>query len=132
MANGTDTPADGVATVIIGQHVRDEDAEAFEAWQTETNDAASGFPGFLGAEVTRPTTVQPDWTVVYRFDSVVHVQNWLNSATRQDLLDRGADRNWISVWDGLTPLGVALREGADELAAWLRGQGAKMADELTS
>jgi antibiotic biosynthesis monooxygenase (ABM) superfamily enzyme len=90
MANGTDTPADGVATVIIGQHVRDEDAEAFEAWQTETNDAASGFPGFLGAEVTRPTAVQPDWTVVYRFDSVVHVQNWLNSAMRQDLLDRGA------------------------------------------
>jgi antibiotic biosynthesis monooxygenase (ABM) superfamily enzyme len=90
MAKGMNKSTDSVATVIIGQRVRDEDAEAFEAWQTETNEAASGFPGFLGAEVTPPTSVQPDWTVVYRFDSVVHVQNWLNSATRQDLLDRGA------------------------------------------
>jgi antibiotic biosynthesis monooxygenase (ABM) superfamily enzyme len=90
MANGMNQPPDGVATVIIGQHVRDEDADAFAAWQAETNEAASGFPGFLGAEVTPPTSVQPDWTVVYRFDSVVHVRNWLNSATRQEFLDRGA------------------------------------------
>ena len=90
MAIRTDKPADVVATVIIGQRVREEDTAAFEAWQTEMNEAAGGFPGFLGAEVTPPTAVQPDWVVVYRFDSVVHVQNWLNSATRQDFLDRGA------------------------------------------
>jgi hypothetical protein len=42
-----------------------------------------------------------------------------------------ADRNWISTWDGHTPLDTARREGADELVAWLRTLGAKTADELT-
>jgi uncharacterized protein len=90
MATGTEHPTDPMATVIIGQHVRDRDAAAFEDWQTRMNEAAGGFPGFLGAEVTPPTAVQPDWVVIYRFDSVAHVQNWLNSATRQDFLDRSA------------------------------------------
>ena len=33
--------------------------------------------------------MQPDWVVVYRFDSVAHVQAWINSATRQDRLADG-------------------------------------------
>jgi antibiotic biosynthesis monooxygenase (ABM) superfamily enzyme len=33
--------------------------------------------------------VQPDWIVVYRFDSVAHVQAWINSSTRQSWLARG-------------------------------------------
>jgi antibiotic biosynthesis monooxygenase (ABM) superfamily enzyme len=91
MALGSERPTGDVATVIIGQQVRDDRAEAFEAWQTEMNTAAGSYPGFLGAEVTPPTAVQPDWTVIYRFDSVVHLQNWLNSAARQDFLDRGVE-----------------------------------------
>ena len=77
------------ATVIIGQKVRAGSEEAFEAWQRDMNAAASRYPGFLGAEISAPTAVQPDWVVVYRFDSVAHVQAWINSATRQDRLDQG-------------------------------------------
>lgn len=40
------------------------------------------------------------------------------------LLARGAERNWISPWDQLTPLDAARRSGAAELVEWLRGQGA--------
>jgi antibiotic biosynthesis monooxygenase (ABM) superfamily enzyme len=90
METGADEPAEALATVIIGQRVHDETWRAFEAWQTRMNEAASEFPGFVGAEVTPPTALQPDWVVVYRFDSVVHLQNWLNSSARQDFLDRGA------------------------------------------
>jgi uncharacterized protein len=43
------------------------------------------------------------------------------------LLGRGAELNWASPWDGLTPLDAAVREGADELAAWLRSRGATSA-----
>jgi ankyrin repeat protein len=53
-------------------------------------------------------------------------------ATAAYLLDRGADLNWISVWDGLTPLDAATRKGADELVTWLRARGAMTADELDS
>ena len=80
---------DDAATVIIGQRVRPEYENEFTAWQHELNETASHYPGFLGAEVTAPTPVQPDWVVVYRFDSIANVQAWINSATRQDRLDFG-------------------------------------------
>ncbi|HEY3095268.1 MAG TPA: ankyrin repeat domain-containing protein [Acidimicrobiia bacterium] len=47
------------------------------------------------------------------------------------LLERGAELNWISDWDELTPLDAARRSGADELVGWLRDRGAKAAAELT-
>ncbi|MFC5649470.1 ankyrin repeat domain-containing protein [Paenibacillus solisilvae] len=46
------------------------------------------------------------------------------------LLKRGADLNWISVWDGMTPLDTAQRSEAADLVQWLRSQGAKPAIEL--
>jgi ankyrin repeat protein len=46
------------------------------------------------------------------------------------LLDRGAELNWISVWDGLTPLDAAQRSSAVDLVQWLRSQGAKYPGEL--
>ena len=45
------------------------------------------------------------------------------------LLGRGADLNWIG-YNGLTPLDAAGRSGARELVEWLRGQGARSAQEL--
>jgi ankyrin repeat protein len=54
-------------------------------------------------------------------------------ATGELLLAADADRDWISDWDGLTPLDAAVRRGrrgvagADEVAAWLRGHGAATA-----
>ncbi|MCP9272103.1 antibiotic biosynthesis monooxygenase [Mycolicibacterium arenosum] len=77
------------ATVIIGQKVRPGCEQEFEAWQVDVNSKAAAYPGFLGAEINPPTAVQSDWVVVYRFDSVAHVQAWINSATRQDLLASG-------------------------------------------
>jgi ankyrin repeat protein len=49
--------------------------------------------------------------------------------TAEYLLERGADLNAIG-WDDLTPLEVAIQADATDLAAWLRTQGAKPADEL--
>ena len=80
---------DTAATVIIGQKVRPGSEQDFEAWQRGMNREASKYPGFLAAEINPPTAVQPDWVVVYRFDSVAHVQAWINSSTRQALLEQG-------------------------------------------
>ena len=85
----TKISTDVAATVIIGQHVRSGSEQAFEAWQQDMNAQAAKYPGFLGAEINPPTAVQSDWVVVYRFNSVANVQAWINSATRQDRLDRG-------------------------------------------
>jgi hypothetical protein len=47
------------------------------------------------------------------------------------LAERGADLDWISPWDGLTPLDAARRTRADgEAVAWLLSRGARSASEL--
>jgi hypothetical protein len=50
--------------------------------------------------------------------------------TAEYLLTRGAAINWIPPWEKLTPLDAARRNGADALIEWLRGQGAKSAENL--
>ncbi|WP_328928709.1 antibiotic biosynthesis monooxygenase [Streptomyces sp. NBC_00190] len=79
------------ATVIIGRKVRPGMEREYEKWQDRVNAAVAEYPGHLGVEVSPPTDVQPDWAVVYRFDSVAHLQAWMNGATRQRLLDAGAE-----------------------------------------
>src|SRR5258706_406494 len=49
--------------------------------------------------------------------------------TASYLLERGANLNWLG-HDNLTPLDAASRSGAEELAQWLRGRGARSAKEL--
>lgn len=81
----------GAATLIIGQPVRAGREEDYLEWEKRISGAAARFPGFLGSEVKPPNDLQPDWVVAYTFDSVPHVQNWLNSPARQGLLDQAAD-----------------------------------------
>jgi ankyrin repeat protein len=45
------------------------------------------------------------------------------------LLGRGAELNWIG-YDKLTPIDAARRSGAQDVAEWLSGQGARPATEL--
>jgi antibiotic biosynthesis monooxygenase (ABM) superfamily enzyme len=85
----TTKPTDTTATVIIGHKVRRDCETEFLAWQHAVNDAASHYPGFIAAEVNSPTAVQPDFVIIYRFDSIANVQAWINSATRQDAIVAG-------------------------------------------
>ncbi|MFD9410052.1 antibiotic biosynthesis monooxygenase [Streptomyces sp. NPDC059989] len=85
----TEERADAAATVIIGRKVRPGMEREYERWQEGVNAAAARYAGHLGAEISPPTDLQPDWVVVYRFDSVAHLQAWMNGATRQRLLDAG-------------------------------------------
>jgi uncharacterized protein len=85
----TEKPANNAATVIIGETVRPGCEEAFLSWQHGLNSVASHYPGFIAAEVTPPTPMQPQWSVIYRFDSIPNLRAWINSATRQDRLAEG-------------------------------------------
>ncbi|MFI1395977.1 antibiotic biosynthesis monooxygenase [Streptomyces sp. NPDC020681] len=80
---------ESAATAIIGQRVVPGLEQEYEAWQEDLNAAAAHYPGYLGSSISAPTPVQPDWVVVFRFDSIAHLQAWINSATRQRLLDAG-------------------------------------------
>jgi uncharacterized protein len=52
--------------------------------------------------------------------------------TARYLHEHGADINWISTWDGLTPLDAARRSEAADVAGWLAAVGGKSASELPS
>ena len=85
----TDNLAGRAATVIIGEQVRPGCEKAFLSWQHELNRTASRYPGFIAAEINPPTSAQPLWCVIYRFDTVSNLQAWINSAKRQDRLAEG-------------------------------------------
>ena len=51
-------------------------------------------------------------------------------ATATYLLERGATLNWLPSWERLTPLDAARRNGFDDVAEWLRGQGACSAAQI--
>ncbi|MDF2714215.1 MAG: ankyrin repeat-containing protein [Paenibacillus sp.] len=49
--------------------------------------------------------------------------------TAEYLLEKGADIEWIG-YGGMTALDIAYRGNADGLVEWLRGRGARLADEV--
>ncbi|MFD7782772.1 antibiotic biosynthesis monooxygenase [Streptomyces nojiriensis] len=80
---------DAEVTAIIAQKVLPGREREYETWQQDVNAAAAEYDGYLGVEVTPPTPLQPEWVVVYRYDSIPHLQAWINSSTRQGLLEVG-------------------------------------------
>ncbi len=116
--------------LILGQRVHRGREEDYLTWERKIQAAASRYPGYRDAEVRPPNDIQPDWVVIYKFDSVLDVQNWLNSATRQMLLDEASDlfdgpgtrqviseKNQIS--DPLVTVVVTNRVSDDQVDAFL-------------
>lgn len=85
-----DTEA-GPALLIIGQSIRPGKEDEYQAWEKTIIAAASRYPGYRGVEVKTPNDIQPEWVIVYKFDTVPNLRNWLNSATRQTLLNEAAE-----------------------------------------
>ena len=83
--------SDGAATLLIGQRVRPGREDDYVDWQKKLGAAAARYHGFRGVDLREPSEGQTDWVVVYQFDSVANMQKWVDSATRQEFLDRGAD-----------------------------------------
>jgi hypothetical protein len=79
-----------VVTIMVSHPVEPEAERDFLDWQRRVTDAERRFPGFQGAELFRPVPgIQDDWTALYRFDTDEHVDAWLDSPQRHDLLDEG-------------------------------------------
>lgn len=91
VAGPATAPPAGAATLLIGQRIHPGREDDYVEWQKKLSVASARYPGFRGVEVRPPSGEQTDWVAVYQFDSVATMQKWLNSATRQDFLDGGAD-----------------------------------------
>ena len=122
---GADIDADGG---VIGGGTPLDDATAFAQWgaarllvqrgaTVSTWDAAALGMTHRVAEALAAGAVESPDPLLWGACHGGHLD------TASMLVDAGADVNWRG-WDDLTPLGVAERAGAVELAAWLRERGA--------
>jgi len=72
---------------VIRHEVRPGSEARYEAWIDEVVPVAKVFPGHEGVTVVRPPDGSRTYTTVVRFDALEHLQAWLQSPTRQRLLD---------------------------------------------
>jgi hypothetical protein len=123
---------------VIGGGTPLADARAFGQWQAAHRLVQRGAQTTLDDAATLglmdrienyfATGVEPDPNDVSRaFWGACHGGQ---RRSAEYLLARGADMNWIPGWEKKTPLDAARRSGANKLVEWLRGKGAKSAEEL--
>lgn len=74
-------------TAVIRHHVRPEAATAYEQWLQRIVPIAERFPGHRGVHVIHPPAGSTLYTVTIRFDSLLHADDWFQSAARHALLD---------------------------------------------
>lgn len=85
-------PPDALVSAVISTRVAPGREPAFRAWQKRIAAAEATFPGFQGAKVEPPIPgVQDDWATVVRFDTDEHLQAWLESPRRRQLLDEARE-----------------------------------------
>lgn len=78
--------ADSIVTLVVQHHVNAGAQAAYEAWLGEIMPAAQQFTGHLGVNVIRPVGAAGAYTIVLRFDSDAHLQAWVGSETRRQLI----------------------------------------------
>ncbi|WP_432093522.1 antibiotic biosynthesis monooxygenase [Streptomyces sp. bgisy100] len=99
LAGGTPAAPDREAvTAVISHDVRPGREQDFERWQSKILKAQEQQPGFMGSELFRPLQgIQDHWVVAFRFDTREHLDAWLDSEVREELLKEG--RNYFSSYD---------------------------------
>jgi hypothetical protein len=81
--------ASGPVTVAVTRRIRAGMAAQAENWLHGVTRAALAFDGHLGAEIIRPAPGQPpDYTLIFRFDTLAHLRAWESSGERADWLAR--------------------------------------------
>jgi antibiotic biosynthesis monooxygenase (ABM) superfamily enzyme len=89
----TDAPIDqdGPVTVVVRHRVRPGKETEFEEWLRGISRAALKFEGCLGFNVIRPADPgQPEYVVLFRFDTFAHLETWEASETRREWLEKVA------------------------------------------
>jgi antibiotic biosynthesis monooxygenase (ABM) superfamily enzyme len=80
------TKATGV-TVAVSRSLKPGAEERFAELAKAMDAAAAGHDGYLGSGYVRPATAGGDHTIVYRFDTPEHLEDWVTSPERARLLE---------------------------------------------
>jgi len=79
---------DALVTVVVTHRVPADQGDAFLEWHKKVVEKESKYPGFRDSEVFRPIEgLQDDWVIAYKFDTAEHLDAWLVSQHRRELLE---------------------------------------------
>jgi antibiotic biosynthesis monooxygenase (ABM) superfamily enzyme len=78
-ASGPVLPTGGPVTTTVTRRVKPGHEGAYEDFLAGIIGAAGSFPGYLGAEVSRPDSSEGDYRITYKFDTADHLRRWLDS-----------------------------------------------------
>lgn len=74
-------------SAVISTRVKPGQQDAFLRWYRRISAVQARFEGFQGYKFEAPIPgVQDDWVTILRFDSDAHLEAWLNSEERQQIL----------------------------------------------
>lgn len=73
-------------TVVFSWVIKPGKEDDFQKWMHKIHAQASKWPGHLGVTTLRPPHGRVDYHTVLRFDSHKHLEDWLNSAERNELM----------------------------------------------
>src|SRR5258708_710777 len=86
--NSSDTTASG-ATVVITHRVRESKEADYERWLSEIGPICGASPGHLDLQIIRPIIgLTTTYTIVIRFDTNDHLQQWIHSHDRRRLIEK--------------------------------------------
>jgi antibiotic biosynthesis monooxygenase (ABM) superfamily enzyme len=75
---------------VISQPIKPGRRDDVRRWQDTINRAVAMFPGYLGNDISVLEDEGGDWAVIYRFDSVAHLDLWMSSPEREVAISQGA------------------------------------------
>jgi antibiotic biosynthesis monooxygenase (ABM) superfamily enzyme len=98
------------ATEVIVTDVKAGKEDEFRSWADRIERVQNTFPGFYGSYTQPPSATQTGWTTLIRFDTVEHLNGWLESPQRaslikesEGLVDRVTLHRVDSAFPGWTP-----------------------------
>jgi antibiotic biosynthesis monooxygenase (ABM) superfamily enzyme len=76
-------------SILVDRQVSEGNKEAFEKLLEEIIDASRKFPGYEETEVIKPKSDEDhSYRVLFRFDTQEHLDNWVNSNERLELVEK--------------------------------------------
>jgi antibiotic biosynthesis monooxygenase (ABM) superfamily enzyme len=83
----SDEQAEPPVAMVFTHRVRSDQVDAYRAWRQKTIAAQAKCPGYLATDSFEPRgRSQDEWVDIVRYDTVDHLDAWVNSHERQELL----------------------------------------------
>jgi antibiotic biosynthesis monooxygenase (ABM) superfamily enzyme len=83
----SDDGAEPAVAMVFTHHVRGDKVDQYRAWRRKTIAAQAKYPGYLATDFFEPRgRPQDEWIDIVRYDTAEHLDGWVNSQERQDLL----------------------------------------------